>query len=146
VKNEPLQAALADGGWNVVAVGQGDYRAIKTVARMSGFKGDIIVDFDQPKLPAFHALGSFPGGKDTCGFKVEQAFIGTFVGIRRVWFQGHRGLMSGFSLTKTDFLIQGGCLLIGPDCTPTYQKMFRQTNERWPIEELLAQVTQAGPI
>ena len=126
----------------VVALGQGNYHAINAFGRMSGFKGQIVVDFDQPTLPAFHALESRPGGKDTCGFMCEQAFLGTFVGIRRVWFRGNRDLMTGFSLTKTDFLIQGGCLLLGPDCVPTFQKMFDQTSEQWPVDELLAQVTK----
>ena len=91
---EDLLERLRNGGWELVGIGQGDFRALRTFGRMTKFPGTLYTDLDQPTLPAYRALGALGGGKDSCGFICEQIFKGTALGIKRVWWDGHRDLVS----------------------------------------------------
>ena len=102
---------------------------------MSKFQGDIIVDHMQPSLPAYRALGALPKGQDNCCFVFEQIFVGTYHGIKAVWVQGHHDLVKG--VAKSDFLVQGGCLVLDEETSVVYRKMFTKTSEHWPIDELV---------
>ena len=121
-------------------MGQGDYRALKTFTRMTKFPGKAVTDLDQSKLPAYRALGANTKGKDGCGVMCQQTFTGTYQAIRRIKFLGYSDLVKGVG--KTDFLMQGGCLLLDEDCQPLYQKMFTRSTDHWPIDELVAKVTE----
>ena len=111
---------------------------------MTKFPGKVVTDLDQPKLPAYQALGANAKGKDGCGFICEQALVGTVHAIRAIHFQGHRDLVVGF--TKSNFVIQGGCLLVDDEGRTIYSKMFDKTSEHWPIDELIAQLTEVGAV
>ena len=71
----------------------------------------------------------------------EQAILGTYHGIRSVWFRGHGDLTHG--VIKSNFLIQGGCVLFDEACRPLYARMFIRTAERWPIVDLVEQIRRA---
>ena len=107
--NTELSVALAAGGWNVIGLGQGDFRALRSFGRMSKFQGQLVTDAE-PKLPAYQLLGAVEKGKDGCSFACEQAFIGLYHGLKKVVFEGRTDLTAG--LTKQNFVIQGGCLLV----------------------------------
>ena len=139
--NTELSVALAAGGWNVIGLGQGDFRALRSFGHMSKFQGQLVTDAE-PKLPAYQLLGAVEKGKDGCSFACEQAFIGLYHGLKKVVFEGRTDLTAG--LTKQNFVIQGGCLLVNEDCKPVFQHMFTRTAERWPIEQLLRAVEAAG--
>ena len=140
--SEELNAALAAGGWNVIGLGQGDFRGLRSFGRMSKFQGQLVTDLAQPKLPAYQLLGAVDKGKDGCRFACAQAFVGAYHGLKKVVFEGRTDLTAG--LTKQNFVIQGGCLLIDEECRPVFQHMFTKTAERWPIDALLRTVRAAG--
>ena len=70
----------------------------------------------------------------------QQTFTGTYQGIRRIQFLGHKDLVKG--VTKTNFLMQGGCLLLDEDCKPLFSRMFTSSTDHWPIDELIAKVKE----
>ena len=143
--SEALSAALERYGVRLLAVGQGDYRALKTFARMTKLSATLVTDLQQPDLPAYRALGAHRKGSDGCAFICEQIFKGTKEGIEAVHFRegGGRTLLKGFSLLRTNLVIQGGCLLFDEKCTCVYQHMFTDTksSEHWPIDEMIAQMS-----
>ena len=108
---------------------------------MTKFDGVLVTDLQQPSLPAYRALGAHRKGKDGGAFICEQAILGTYHGIRSVWFRGHGDLTHG--VIKSNFLIQGGCVLFDEACRPLYARMFIRTAERWPIVDLVEQIRRA---
>ena len=124
-----------------MALGQGDHRALRAFARMTKFDGVLVTDLQQPSLPAYRALGAHRKGKDDCSFIFEQAVMGTYHGIRSAWFQGHSDLAYG--VIKSNFLIQGGCVLFDEACRPLYTRMFTRVAERWPIVDLVEHIRRA---
>ena len=133
---------MQKGQVQLLAVGQGDYRALAALGRMTKFEGTLVADLMQPSLPAYRALGAHPKGKDGCAFICEQIFVGTRHGINAIHFHGHKDLVNG--VTRSNFMVQGGCLLLDEGCRVTYQHMFTKTSEHWPVEALVAKINEAS--
>ena len=144
VASEALHAALKQHNIKLLALGQGDYTALKAFGRMTKFSGTLVTDLQQPKLPAYRALGAQTKGKDGCAFICEQIFKGTKEGIQATGEgKGGKDLLKGFSLFKTNLMIQAGCLLFDEKSTCVYQHMFTDTksSEHWPIDEMIAKMS-----
>jgi hypothetical protein len=133
-----LQEALASSGFKLVGIGQGNLKALKSWARLNKWPGELYSDMDQPKLPAFAALGAvFKPDPTPCSKTCWRALLGTAFGISVVWCRGcppSTDLTAG--VASNNFLVQAGVVCFGEAGSVLLSRHMRDISTPLPAEEV----------
>lgn len=138
---------LKAGGWKLIGIGQGELKALKSFARLNDWPGEFYSDMDQPKLPAFAALGAnFKGDPTSCARLIKDTFVGCYFGIEVVWCRGcppNTDLTA--SVQKNNFLVQSGIVAMDGGTT-VFNQQQRAIDTPLPAEALVTALEKHGGV
>ena len=138
-----MTAALGDGGWKLVGIGQGDLKALKGWAKLVKFSGTLYADQAQPELPAFKALeGRYADlAAAGCGHVCKESCIGSGYALFRLCCQCNCELARGAG--STNYKVMGGVIALDGGRT-VFRQVLEHEDAPMPAQELIGALRAAG--
>jgi hypothetical protein len=138
-----LRAALEASGYELVGIGQGELKALRSWGRLNKWPGALYSDTDQPRLPAFAALGAtFRPEPAPCAKTCARALVGTWFALSMILCRGcppNLDLVSGFA--RNNVLVQSGVFVFNAAGELVLQEAMRDTDTPLPAAAVAEALT-----